>query len=152
MIKLFSYLLIYNYRGQRYKLILNLQTLSKFLCFQLLIIAQDERCQGTVLWRAVIRRFAITLISPVAKRQIYKKEIIQTNNSAKNEKIQRNNSPKFEKIQRNILKVRIITRFKSLGLEEAFEEEVGVDGDLVVAMLSDGARHAASGNDVGFAV
>ena len=30
-----------------------------------------------------------------------KKEIIQTNNSAKNEKIQRNNSPKFEKIQRN---------------------------------------------------
>jgi hypothetical protein len=33
--------------------------------------------------------------------QIYKKEIIQTNNSAKNEIIQRNNSPKFEKIQRN---------------------------------------------------
>ena len=36
--------------------------------------------------------------------QIYEKEIIQTNNSAKNEKIQRNNSPKFEKIQRNIIK------------------------------------------------
>ncbi len=73
--------------------------------------------------------------------QIYKKEIIQTNNSAKN-----------EKIQRNILKVRIITRFKLFGLEEAFEEEVGVDGDLVTTMLSDGARHATSGNDVGFAV
>lgn len=84
--------------------------------------------------------------------QIYEKEIIQTNNSAKNEKIQRNNSPKIGKIQRNILKVRIITRFKLFGLEQAFEEEVGVDGDLVVAMLSDGARHAASGNDVGFAV
>ena len=42
MIKLFSYLSIYYYRGQRYKLILNLQTLSKFLCFQLLIIAQDD--------------------------------------------------------------------------------------------------------------
>ncbi|SHM35103.1 hypothetical protein SAMN04488494_1761 [Xylanibacter ruminicola] len=95
--------------------------------------------------------------------QIYEKEIIQTNNSAKNEKIQRNNSPKIGKIQRNnspkigkiqrnILKVRIITRFKLFSLEEAFEEEVGVDGDLVVAMLSDGARHATSGNDVGFAV
>ena len=84
--------------------------------------------------------------------QIYEKEIIQTNNSAKNEKIQRNNSAKIEKIQRNILKVRIITRFKLFGLEEAFEEEVGVDGYLVVAMLSDGARHAAGGNDVGFAV
>ena len=48
---------------------------------------------GTVLWQAVIRRFAITLISLVAKRQIYEKEIIQTNNS-----------PKIEKIQRNILK------------------------------------------------
>jgi hypothetical protein len=33
-----------------------------------------------------------------------KKEIIQTNNSAKNEKIQRNNLVKFEKIQRNISK------------------------------------------------
>ena len=42
MIKLFSYLSIYYFRGQRYKLILNLQTLSKFLCFQLLIIAQDD--------------------------------------------------------------------------------------------------------------
>ena len=52
---------------------------------------------------------------------------------------------KSEKIQRNILKVRIITRFKLFGLEQAFEEEVGVDDDLVVAMLSDGARHAASG-------
>ena len=84
--------------------------------------------------------------------QIYEKEKIQTNNSAKNEKIQRNNSPKFGKIQRNILKVRIITRFKLFCLEQAFEEEVGVDGDLVTAMLSDGARHAASGNDMGFAV
>ena len=84
--------------------------------------------------------------------QIYKKEIIQTNNSAKNEKIQRNNSSKFEKIQGNILKFRIRTRFKLFGLEQAFEEEVGVDGDLVTTMLSDGARHAASGNDVGFAV
>ena len=36
--------------------------------------------------------------------QIYEKEIIQTNNSAKNEKIQRNNSAKIEKIQRNIFK------------------------------------------------
>ena len=44
----------------------------------------------------------------VAKRQIYEKEIIQTNNSAKNEKIQRNNSAKFEKIQRNILNLYIV--------------------------------------------
>ena len=36
--------------------------------------------------------------------QIYEKEIIQTNNLAKNEKIQRNNPAKIEKIQRNILK------------------------------------------------
>jgi len=44
--------------------------------------------------------------------QIYEKEIIQTNNSAKNEKIQRNNSSEIKKIQRNILNFRIITRFK----------------------------------------
>ena len=52
----------------------------------------------------------------------------------------------------SILKVRIITRFKLFGLEQTFEEEVGVDGDLVVAMLGDGARHAAGGYDVGLAV
>jgi hypothetical protein len=49
--------------------------------------------------------------------QIYEKEIIQTNNLAKNEKIQRNNLPKIGKIQRNILKFRIIARFKLFGLE-----------------------------------
>ena len=41
---------------------------------------------------------------------------------------------------------------KLFGLEQTFEEEVWVDGDLVTTMLSDGARHAASGYDVGLAV
>ena len=81
-------------------------------------------CQGTVLWQAVIRRFG----------RWHKAEL------------------SLRGVRHYILKFRIITRFKLFGLEQAFEEEVGVDGDLVVAMLSDGARHAAGGNDVGFAV
>ena len=48
----------------------------------------------------------------------------------------------------SILKVRILTRFKLFGLEQAFEEEVGVDGDLVATMLSDGLSCRARDNNI----
>lgn len=42
----------------------------------------------------------------------------------------------------------MLTRFKLFGLEQAFEEEVGVDCDLVATMLSDGLSCRARDNNI----
>ena len=82
--------------------------------------------------------------------QIYKKEIIQTNNLPKNEKIQRNNSAKIEKIQRNILKPAGVAAVGVGGLyrlEQSLEQQIGIDGNLMAAVRGNGLRHAACGYD-----